>query len=1315
MINYKPSLFKNYYFLIIFAFFQLANAQVPIFNQIAVSDVGFGNNIGEANTSRNVAIDDNGVIYVVFAGSEGIRVAKSVNRGQNFSASVQVSLLTNVEPEITVNSQGIVFVAWVNGTDITLSRSVDGGNTFSMPVLVGNAGVSGFENAVHMTTFDSNIYLVDTVGNNVYSNSNNGIGIFNHITLPFFVYADILTDQNGVVYAPRDNPTLDLFFSTDSGQNFTNTPLSPGGDVFYSSYSFSDGPCGRFIFVAGSGTLGFKIDVETGTTIPINFGNNSFTSTGRTLFSDNQGTLIDGYRDSAGNLVMNVSFNQGDTFTAPIVIANGESHNLARNDMYNDIVVAYEQSGQIFVSVYNGLLKSIEITNPVPPINTCAGTSFDLPFTLTGTFGADTTFTAQLSDADGSFENSTNIGILVTNMNGVITCTLPLNLEASDQYRILIDSLVDCTQSEPITISINNPQVSTPPSLIECEDNNGEAVFDLTSQSSVISNNQPGFEVTYYLSNNEAESGLNEIPIPDNYSVSTSTTIWARMESLENNICYDVLSFNLILNDLPIVNDASLTQCDVDADNSANFNLNLSQPQISNDFINEDFSYFYTQIGAKMNMASDQIVDPTSFIASQGDVVYARIQTVNNCFRTARLDLSVDVGGFPVGFVPNFLEVCDDNVDGDAYNGVASFDLTDTEAEIRNAYPLAIQTDLIINFYTSLTDAEIKTNSITTITDYENIGFPNTQTIWVRIDDAIDNNDCRGLVELTNFLTVHPIPIINTLSPLQECSNISDANFNLENRLAEINNNQLHPLRVTFFREGNALINNPTNFNSTGETIFVRAQFDADSDGVDLDDLKDCISDQEMFFDLVVLQNPTNIAIPKPQTKCSNQVETVYDLTDSEIEIINEELDLTLNYFETQGTNAGALIVDPVNYISETLLNTILVEVTAVNGCTNTVNLELITTLYEAYNTTPITLEECEIDTNGIDIFNLTRVETDILNGLNASDFNFNYYLIEEDADAHPVDISLAIFNPEGYENTSNPQTVYARVAPNNSPENACFQIIPINLVVNSVPQIDIEPEYVICLNSDGLVLNPVTETFLPDSIIDTQLSEVLYSFKWYAGTEQEVIDNPGMIIISGQTTPSYAPTQGGFYTVIATDNNTGCTIPATTKVVESFPPESIIVSLTTEAFSGTNTLEVSVVGNGSYEYSLDHSSWQDSFRFTNVIGGDHIVFVRDLYNCNVISQVKAVIDYPKFFTPNGDGYNDTWNISNIESQVDAKIYVYDRYGKLIKQLSPVGTGWDGTYRGIPLPENDYWFTIDYTEPIANIKKQFKAHFTLKR
>ncbi|VAV84841.1 hypothetical protein MNBD_BACTEROID02-98, partial [hydrothermal vent metagenome] len=76
------------------------------------------------------------------------------------------------------------------------------------------------------------------------------------------------------------------------------------------------------------------------------------------------------------------------------------------------------------------------------------------------------------------------------------------------------------------------------------------------------------------------------------------------------------------------------------------------------------------------------------------------------------------------------------------------------------------------------------------------------------------------------------------------------------------------------------------------------------------------------------------------------------------------------------------------------------------------------------------------------------------------------------------------------------------------------------------------------------------------------------------------------------------------------------------------------------------------------------------------------------------------------------DGYNDTWQVYgvNVASQFESIIYIFDRYGKLLKQLSPQSLGWDGTFNGQDLPSNDYWFQVKLQDG-----RIFKSHFSLKR
>lgn len=152
-----------------------------------------------------------------------------------------------------------------------------------------------------------------------------------------------------------------------------------------------------------------------------------------------------------------------------------------------------------------------------------------------------------------------------------------------------------------------------------------------------------------------------------------------------------------------------------------------------------------------------------------------------------------------------------------------------------------------------------------------------------------------------------------------------------------------------------------------------------------------------------------------------------------------------------------------------------------------------------------------------------------------------------------------------------------------------------------------------------------------------------------------------------------------------------------------------------TNAFEDNQIITVIATAPGNYLYQLDSGPLQTSPIFENVSAGIHQITVSDANGCSasITESNILVIKHPKYFTPNGDGFNDTWKLSGLTTSLITKIYIFDRYGKLLKEISADGTGWDGTYLGVPMPADDYWFTVDYLENLT--PKKFKSHFSLKR
>jgi len=185
----------------------------------------------------------------------------------------------------------------------------------------------------------------------------------------------------------------------------------------------------------------------------------------------------------------------------------------------------------------------------------------------------------------------------------------------------------------------------------------------------------------------------------------------------------------------------------------------------------------------------------------------------------------------------------------------------------------------------------------------------------------------------------------------------------------------------------------------------------------------------------------------------------------------------------------------------------------------------------------------------------------------------------------------------------------------------------------------------------------------------------------------------------------------------VFTPDSDPCAVPQTINV--SVKPVDTLLDFqwtVTDAFSDNQMITITAeAGDIDYLYQLDDGPFQESPVFENVSSGYHTVTVIDKYGCSeaIIQPNILVIGYPKFFTPNGDDYNDKWNIFELQDDLASKIHIFDRYGKLLKEIRPGGTGWDGTYNGREMPGNDYWFVVEYLED--GIFKKYKSHFSLKR
>lgn len=391
-----------------------------------------------------------------------------------------------------------------------------------------------------------------------------------------------------------------------------------------------------------------------------------------------------------------------------------------------------------------------------------------------------------------------------------------------------------------------------------------------------------------------------------------------------------------------------------------------------------------------------------------------------------------------------------------------------------------------------------------------------------------------------------------------------------------------------------------------------------------------------------------------------------------------------------------------------------------------------------------VQLVQCDIDgiNDGITSFNLQEALGELVD--DPRGFTINFFATLADATNNENALEEV-----GYLNEFNGQVVYARVF-----ENAlCFAIEPVTLLVEPMANVG-DITLVACNRSDNpdfeaivnlsdfegqllelypeatisffetredalLELNPLIDTvqftifgpaevyfrieynndcaaigrILPDIRLVPNLENQQIVVNSCPGEDQIMLD-PGDFFSylweTGETTRTITVSEPGTYSVDVF-NGIGCSSVVTIRVEPYNNPEAVEVVV--RDFRDSNQIEVLVTPDGDWEFTLDNGPRQTSPIFNAVLAGPHLVQVW-IGDCVVYLEEVFVGGAPNYFTPNGDGFHDFWHIFDSEEFTALQVFIYDRFGKLLKTLDSRDIGWDGSYRGNPMPSSDYWYLI---------------------
>jgi gliding motility-associated-like protein len=614
------------------------------------------------------------------------------------------------------------------------------------------------------------------------------------------------------------------------------------------------------------------------------------------------------------------------------------------------------------------------------------------------------------------------------------------------------------------------------------------------------------------------------------------------------------------------------------------------------------------------------------------------------------------------------LDLCDGTAPFD--DDITQVDFTSLTQDIING-----ANDVAVSYHISENDATINVNPLGNIFT----SFPITQTVFIRIENTVTGcfiiNDI--VINITSFSN------FNTPTTYELCDDDTDGDdqngqttFDFDVKTQEIENGILGAnLNISYhLSEGDAVANIsalPTMYTNTSATpteIFARIE----------DINTGCIGFTS--FNIVVAAKPIANDVSLIQCDEDGLPEgfTTFNLNEINSEITNNDANAIISYYLSQTdaeneTNA----INPDAF--ENFFNPQIIYARVTNTSTGCVSFSEVSLEVSTTSSNDASIAVCDADgtEDGFATFNLNDTNAIVLAGAPAG-LDLQYYETYEDAlvEANPLTASFTNTIPHN-------QTIYARV----ENANACYGISEIELTVYQLPNIETEFETLYCLNSfpDTIVLDA--------GVINDSPSN--YFFDWSTGEDTATIEVD-------------AP---GTYNVRVSNVN-GCFKDRTITV----SPSNIatIDAIEVVDASNNNTITVLVSGEGDYEYTLNDidGPYQDANVFEDVLPGLYTVFVRDKNDCGISEELVSVIGFPKFFTPNGDGVNEFWQVRGISRQFqpNTSILIFDRYGKLLAELNPLGGGWDGTYNGAPMPSSDYWFKVQLEDG-----RTFTSHFSLVR
>ena len=817
-------------------------------------------------------------------------------------------------------------------------------------------------------------------------------------------------------------------------------------------------------------------------------------------------------------------------------------------------------------------------------------------------------------------------------------------------YVRIINTQTECSALTHVDVTIiEGPTLTAPSPLTSC-DLNGDGI-DIVDLYSKADEISSTFNALNFEFYETFENAEEGVSeISNSSNYETGTTVIFVKVIDPNTLCYDIVQLDVYVNTIPVISEVTpFISCENAGTGVADFILSDKDIEILNGQTDKSVRYFINETDAIS--ATNEIDNSVAYQnSSNPEPIFYRIENTSDPSCFGVGSVLLEVRPAPIYTAPFDIFICDN----ESSNNQATIDLNQTISDITNESP----NDLSVTFHPSMNDAEANTNSHPLI--FTN--SVNPEPIFTRIENE------QGCIAIESFeLNIVALPLINPAPDLTACDSNYDGqvSWDLTQVETEVLNIRQDNISIAYFSSIDDLelntnpISDPTNYTNTTiqEIVYIKVT----------NTISNCYSFE-----------PINIVVNLPPTLetfityeiCAELSGTVDLLNINPLIYSGNPAEVTMAYFSSIGDAQNNYNQISTEYAYNNINETLYVRVSYINT-----NCFVIYPFELRINPAPIPnsildMTTCDTDFDGIASFNFTNQTSELLDGLDPAMHTVTYYSSENNAEFGVNPLPTTFLAYDG-------QIIYARLQVNRT---GCFSILSFKMLVYDKPNVNISSQ-TLCLD------------FGP-TVVDAETGTIGETYLWS----------------TGETTPSISVNEIGEYSVTVT-SPFGCT---TTSNFEVIPSESAFIDLIeTVDFSDPNNIIVTVSGSGDYWFSLDDGPLQESGIFENTSLGFHTIRVIDANGCAEVIRTVIVVDAPKFFTPNNDGVNDAWHIIGIETIPGTTITIFDRYGKLMTQLSASTNGWDGTYNGNHMPASDYWFTANVVK--NNERYTINGHFTLRR